>query len=580
MEKADVVRILRDIAVLLELKGENPFKSRSYETAARSIESASQDLDALVSTGGLYELKGVGEAIGKKVVELAQSGRLAYYEELCEAVPVGLLDMTRIPGFGPKKARAVWQQLGIEGLNELEQAALDGRLVPLPGFGAKSVQNILEGIAFLRRNQGRWHISTAREQAQPILEALRELKAVKRIEVGGSLRRWRETIRDIDMVVSTTRSKEVMEAFVAAPSVQSVVAHGETKSSVTLQAGINCDLRSVSDAQYPFALQYFTGSKEHNVALRQRARSMGLKLNEYGLFRGESPTSARCKDEAGIFKALRLAYIPPELREDMGEIEAAEAGTLPALIEPGDLRGMIHFHTTASDGHASLEDMARQCERRGYRYIGVCDHSQSAAYANGLRPDDIKRQHDEVERVQEKFPRLRILKGIESDILAAGELDYPESMLRSFDFVVVSVHSRFSMARADMTRRIVAAVENPYATILGHPTGRLLLQRDPYELDLEAVLEAAGRARVAIEINAHPQRLDLDWRHCRAAKKLGCFFLISPDAHSPEGIDDTIYGVGVARKGWLTKNDVINCLEAEAFVAWKRGGAAPKRGKR
>ncbi|MCX7013640.1 MAG: DNA polymerase/3'-5' exonuclease PolX [Candidatus Sumerlaeota bacterium] len=577
MDKPEVVRTLREIATLLELQEENPFKARAYESAARSIEGAPGDLEALVASGDLYKIKGIGEGIGKKVAELVQTGRLGYYEDLRANVPIELLGLLRIPGFGPKKARAAWQTLGIDEIDELEQAARDGRLAKLPGFGEKTAQNILEGIEFVRSHGDRHLYSEAWAAAAPIVDALRELKAVQRIKVGGSLRRRRETIKDIDIVVSTGKPRTVMDRFVALGGIERVVAHGETKSSVTLAGGINCDLRCVSDAQYPFALHYFTGSKDHNVAMRRRAQGMGLKMNEYGLFPDGAESSLECADEQAVFAALQLPWIPPELREDTGEIEAAANGELPALIETGDIRGMIHFHTTESDGVCALEDMAREAERLGYAYAGVCDHSQSAAYARGLKPDQVLRQREEIEKVQKKFKKLRLLHGIESDILAEGALDYPESILKTLDFVVISIHSRFGMPKADMTKRMIAAIENPYATILGHPTGRLLLQRDPYELDMDAVLEAAGRARVALEINAHPMRLDLDWRECRKAKALGCRFAICPDAHNTEGIADVPYGVGVARKGWLTREDVLNCLTAEEFVQWKRVEAKPKK---
>ena len=391
---------------------------------------------------------------------------------------------------------------------------------------------------------------------------------MRRVELAGSLRRRRETIKDLDLVAESDQPEEVMRAFIEGPGVERVVNHGATKSSVVLAGGIPADLRVVSRDQFPAALNYFTGSKEHNTRLRGRAKKMGLKLNEYGLFAEGSEKAMDCRDEAAIYERLGLAYIEPELREDMGEIEASEAGELPPLIASSDLRGLLHCHSTYSDGRSTLAEMSQAARAAGYEYFGICDHSQSAAYAGGLKSQDVLRQHEEIERINERMKNFRVLKGIESDILGDGSLDYPDEFLERFDFVVISVHSRFQLSRAEMTRRICKALAHPAATILGHPTGRLLLRRDPYEVDLEEVFAVAAEHNVAVEINANPHRLDLDWRTLRSAKKAGCIFSINPDAHHTDGIADVEFGIGIARKGWLEASDVINTFGLEQFESW------------
>ena len=571
MDKRDIANVLEEIGTLLELKGEVVFKTRAYENAARTVRGLEGDLAPMVADGSLGKVKGIGKGLFAKIKALVETGRLDYYEALRDEFPAGVRDMLRIPGMGPKKVKAVYDTLGIRSVGELRYACVENRLRDLPGFGVKTQQNVLAGIEFLSTTADRFLLSTALDVAEAIRSALARLSQVQRIALAGSLRRRKETVRDIDVLVSSDQPEPVMEAFVALPGVARVVAHGRTKSSVVLEAGIAADLRVVSDAQFPFALHYFTGSKEHNIALRGRAQKQGLKLNEYGLFRGTSTRSLRCKEEADIFAALDLAYIPPELREDSGEIEAAAEGRIPRLVERADLKGAFHCHTTYSDGSATVEQMADAARQLGFAYLGITEHSRSAAYAGGLSQADILRQHREIDALNRRGDGFRVLKGIESDIARDGSLDYSDAVLASFDFVIASVHSQFNLSAEDQTARLIRAVANPYTTILGHPTGRLLLARDAYAVDVPGVIRAAAEHGKAIEINANPHRLDLDWRYGRMARDLGVHLAICPDAHSPEGLQDVDYGVYVARKGWLRADDVLNTRDVDELLRlWDR----------
>jgi len=562
MDAKEVARIFGEIGEILAIKGESPFKTRAYENAARTVEQLGSSLDQAVEAGTLTEIKGIGEALAKKITELVTTGSLKYYDELRASIPGGLLDMLRIPGMGPRKIRAVYEKLGIATLGELEHACRENRLAALDGFGAKTQQNILAGIEQLKRHAEKNLYSTTAAQALAIVEALESLgsRVVKRLSIAGSLRRRREVIKDIDIVAASLSPKKVMDFFTSLDGVESVIAKGDTKSSIRLDSGINCDLRVVPDAQFPYALLYLTGSKEHNVALRTRAKAKVYKINEYGLFRGER--NIKCADEAAIYKVLGLDYIPPELREDMGEIDAAERGELPTLVEDGDVRGILHVHSDYSDGVHMIEQLAKAAKDLGAEYLGIADHSQSAQYAHGLMPARVKQQHKEIDALGKKLKGIRILKGIEVDILPDGKLDYPAKVLETFDFVIAAVHTHFTMARAEMTKRIIGAMRDPHVSILAHPTGRLLLSREPYAVDMDAVIAEAAKLGVILEINAHPQRLDLDWRLCKPAKEKGCAFAICPDAHRIEGLRDTTYGVGIARKGWLEAKDVVNTRPA------------------
>ncbi len=567
MDKNEVAAALSEIGTLLELQGENAFRCNAYHNAARAIQQLETPLADLVAKDQLRTIPGIGDTLRVKITALATTGRLQFLDDLRKKTPIGLLQMLRIQGMGPKKVKALYEQLGIDDLDKLKAACEAGQVAELKGFGVKTQQKILEGIAFLGQGADRVRIDQALPLALDLLERLRGLPGVIRIELCGSLRRRKETIKDIDILISSDAPGPIMDAFVKLPHVMQVTGHGETKSSVVV-AGVddggrvvmNADLRVVSDAQFPFALHYFTGSKEHNIALRQRAIQRGLKLNEYELAGPER--SVACKDEADLFKAFGLDYIPPELREMTGEMEAAETHALPELIEMDDIRGTFHCHTTASDGKATLEEMALAAKKLGYTYLGIGDHSQSLMVANGLSPDRVRQQHKEIDALNKMLKGIRLFKGTECDILADGSLDFADDLLAAFDYVVASVHTHFGQSEEEMTARIIKAIRHPRVTMLGHMTGRLVLRREGYKVDVEAVLKAAAEHGVMVEINAHPQRLDVDWLGCKRAKALGVQLVINPDAHSTGDIALTEYGVQVARRGWLEKKDVFNTQTA------------------
>lgn len=556
MDKRQVINIMNEIGVMLEIKGENFFKAKAYYDAARNLELIEEEIEMLVKEGRLKGRKGFGEALTAKITELVTTGRLEYYEKLKKEIPAGLLEMLKIPGLGPKKIKTLYDSLGITTIGELRYACLENRLVKLAGFGEKTQRKILEGIDNLGKYAGQYYYCHAMNLASELLKTLQESGLVARCSEAGSLRRKKETVKDIDILASSDNAAGVMELFASHPLVSKVTSMGDTKASVILLDGMAADLRVVSDSEYPYALHHFTGSKEHNTAMRHMARREGIKMNEYGLFKGDE--LIRCSTEEDIFRVFGMAYIPPELRENNGEIEAAKEGEIPELIKDEDIKGVIHVHTCYSDGLNSIEEMVKAAIARGYSYLGISDHSQSAYYAGGLKVDDIKRQHEEIGQLRLKYPNFNILKGIEVDILPDGSVDYDDEVLSWFDFVIASVHSYFKMDEDRMTERVIKAMKNKYVNILGHPTGRLLLSREPYKINMDEIIRTAAKENVVLEINANPQRLDLDWRFCKAAKELGCKFVISPDAHSPGGIDDIRYGVNVARKGWLTKDDVIN----------------------
>jgi len=573
VDQQDIAAIFEEIGTLLELKGENPFRTRAYVNAARALEGLQGDLRQLADEGRLTEIKGIGADLAAKITELLATGRLKFHETLVASLPPGLMDLLRIPGFGPKKAKAVYERLGVDSLEKLEAACRNGSVAQLDGFGEKSQHNILAGLALVRQFSSRHHIHTTRAAAQPLLAALRARAGVLRCEVAGSLRRQCETIGDVDFLVSARPEDApgIMADFVANPGVLSIGAQGATKASVVLEGGLQADLRVVSDAQYAFALNYFTGSKAHNIALRARALKLKqLSLNEYGFSpAAEKEKSAKelgsripCRTEEELYAALDLAYIPPELREDQGEIEAAAAGRLPRLIEPGDLRGTFHCHSTWSDGRMSIAALANAAQGLGFAYLGVADHSRSSRQAHGLDPERVRQQAAEVRALNARFARqgFRIFFGAEVDILADGALDYDEPTLALFDYVVAAVHGGFTLSADAMTRRICQALAHPRVTMLAHPTGRLLLEREPYAIQMPAVIAAAARHHKIIELNAHPYRLDMDWRLWKHAKELGVRCAINPDAHSLADLQYLAYGVGIARKGWLTAADVINCL--------------------
>ena len=565
METAKIARVLSEMGTLLEVRGENSFRCRAYHNAAQALKGLPSDLGEMIADGSLAEVPGIGATIHAKIVQLATTGRLPAYDELRRETPPGLVALLRVPGLGPKKIKTLHDDLKIESLADLRKAGEAGKIAVLKGFGAKTEAKILEGISFLESAGDRILQSHARRLVAPILEAVRKHPEVIRAEVCGSLRRRAETIGDLDILFSAPVPAPVLDHFVTLPEVAKVLAHGPTKASVRLADGIQCDLRGVEDDRFPFALHYFTGSKAHNIAIRRRAIERGYSLNEYSLTGPEGPVP--CRTEADLFAALGLAEIPPELREDWGEIEAAERGPLPPLVELKDLTGTFHCHTDWSDGGATLEEMAEAARAFGLSYLGIADHSRSAGYAGGLSIDRVREQWEAIDALNRRYNgTFRVFKGTECDILGDGALDYPDELLDGFDYVVASVHSKFGMPRDEMTARIVRAVRNPRVTMLGHPTGRLLLARDGYAVDLDAVIEAAAEAGTMIEINANPHRLDLDADHCRRAKAKGVTIVVNPDAHATGGLADLDYGIGVARRAGLGPADVFNTASAAAIA--------------
>ena len=574
--KDQIADILENIAQMLEIKGENIFKIRAYTNAARALETYAGDIAAAAGEGRLGEIPGVGKHIAEKITELVATGQLAYYEILKAEFPPGVFEMFELQGLGPKKIKALWDKLDITTLPDLEKACKDGRVENLPGFGKKTADNILAAIQSRAKHAGRFRLGSIAGDAERMIAELRELPDVVQATIAGSYRRRKEIVGDLDFIVATNSPESVSDFFVKHEMVESVIAHGPTKSSVRLKSGIQADLRVVKNGEYPFALNYFTGSKEHNITMRQRALARGWTLNEYRLAPLENPKSdpPPIYDERGLYRALDLDYVEPELREDRGEFAAAEAHTLPDLVEPENLRGTFHNHTTASDGRSTLAEMAEAAQELGLQYLGIADHSKSSVQAHGLETDRLLAQIAEIKALNETFGgAFRLFAGSEVDIHKDGTLDFPENVLSHLDYVVASVHSSFSLSEADMTARIIRAMENPYVTMLGHVTGRLLLSRDGYAVDVPAVIEAAARTGTLIELNANPKRLDMDWRWWPLAKAKGVKCVINPDAHHTSHLQFLHFGIGIARKGWLTRADVVNCLplgKIEAVLAAKR----------
>ena len=607
MTKNEIADVLTEIGLLLELQGENPFKVRAYQTGARALEALEEaELARLVAAGEMQTVKGVGEALAKKIAELHTTGRLEFYEKLKASVAPGLVELLEIPSLGPRKIKLLHEKLGVASIADLAAACADGRVAALDGFGPKTQEKLLAGIKN-REAYGRRHLWwDAWETAEPIVAGLRALPAVVRAEAAGSLRRGLETVGDLDFIVAAREVAPVVEWFAAQPGVKEVTAKGETKTSVRFESGLQADLRIVPAEQFAFALHHFTGSKDHNVQMRQRALARGLSLSEWGLVPVESePVAAgddaagggakkenaeakrrtvkeaaekgkslKAENEAEIFAALGLRFIPPELREGTGEIDAAERGELPRLIERGDLRGVFHCHTTASDGRNTLAEMVGAAEALGWEYFGVADHSKASFQANGLNEERLLRQVEEIAALNaaQRF-KTHVFTGTECDILTDGRLDFDDAVLAKLDYVVASVHNVFNQDEVTMTARIIRAIEHPRTTMLGHLTGRLLLRREGYRVDAGKVIDAAIANRVIIELNASPWRLDMDWRLWRKARDRGLRCAINPDAHEMAGLAHVRAGVNAARKGWLTKDDVLNTrplAEVKAHFAARR----------
>ena len=554
---ADIARIFGEVADLLEIQQANPFRIRAYRNAAHIVESLPLDLAARLAAGGeLPKLPGVGTDRGAKIREIAATGTCALFEKLKRQLPSGITDLLHVPGLGPKRVQRLYQDLDVQTPEQLYRAARDGRLRALPGFGEKSELNILQGVEAHLKRPGRYKLAIAAQYAHAYADYLSMGAGAGRVALAGSFRRMRETVGDLDILVTAAAPAQVMRRFLAYPEIKQILSRGETRASVVLHAGIQVDVRVVAEESYGAALHYFTGSKSHNIAVRKLGQERGLKINEYGVFRGDKRIAG--ETEESVYAAVGLAYIPPELREDRGEIEAARAGTLPHLVELADLRGDLHVHTRASDGHASIRDMALAASARGLRYLAITEHSRRLRLAHGLDPLRLTQQIDEIDRLNAELSGITVLKGIEVDILADGTLDLPDSVLARLDLVVGAVHSDFQLSRERQTERILKAFEHPHFHILAHPTGRLIERREPYDVDMLRIIRKARARGRFLELNAHPERLDLLDTHCRMAKDEGVLVCISSDAHSELDFEHLRYGVGQGRRGWLEPVDVLN----------------------
>ncbi|HEY5766336.1 MAG TPA: helix-hairpin-helix domain-containing protein [Candidatus Udaeobacter sp.] len=596
MTKEEIASVLEQIATLLELKAENPFKIRAYTNAARAIETFGANVSNFQDEEAVAKIPGIGKSIALKIKELAETGSLKYFQELSTEFPTGILELFSLSGLGAKKIKALHDSLGVSSIAQLQKACEEGRVAELTGFGETTQQKICDAIARRASHVGSFQFGQIAVDAETLRSDLVVHEATLQVEIAGSYRRRKEIVHDLDLLVATKEPEAVTKFFVSHPLVESVIAQGPTKSSVRLRSGVQCDLRVVTTAEYPFALAYFTGNKEHNIEMRSRALQRGWTLNEYRLAllpiegRGGSPeppaaqeragrlrsiastsdSKAKKKkspskipsvrDEADLFRAVDLDFIPPELRENCGEFRAAKQHSLPKLIEKENLRGAFHCHTVASDGHNTLEEMAEAARELGLEYLGIADHSRSSVQGHGIAADKLFEQAAAIRKLNKTFDGFRLFAGVECDILRDGSLDFPDEVLSQLDYVVASVHSAFNLSESDMTQRVIRALENPFVTMLAHPTGRLLLKRDPYQIDIPAVLDAAARTGTWIELNAAPKRLDLDWRWWPLAKQKGVKCVINPDAHRTERLQDLWFGIGIARKGWLTKEDVVNCL--------------------
>lgn len=563
MDKNEIAKTLNEIADILEIQEENPFRIRAYRNAARTLENLSLNLDKLVKEEKLTELDGIGKDLAEKISLLSKNKQVKEFSDLKKSIPKGMLEMLEVSGLGAKKIKVLYKELKITSKKELEKACKQGKIAKLKGFGKKTEDNILNSLGHIEAYSQKHLWFSAMQIAHPILEDLRALKEVLKADIAGSLRRKKETVGDIDFVASSTSPKEIMSWFTSQSFVEKISVKGDTKSSVRLKGGFQADLRIVPPEQYGFVLHHSTGSKQHNIRLRQIAKDRDWKLSEWGLEKGSKPVITKKEpSEEDLYQAFNMQFIPPELREDTGEIEIAQKKKLPNLITGEDLQGTFHVHTNASDGKNSLEEMIEAAEDYRWKYIGISDHSKSSTQANGL---DEKRLLDQVTQIKKinasnKY-KIHVFSGIECDILTDGSLDFEDSILKQLDFVIVSIHRAFKQDRATTTKRLIKAIENPYTTMVGHLTGRLLLKRESYALDVEKVIDAAIANKKIIEINGQPQRLDIDWRHLKQAKERGLLTSINPDAHSIDGLKYVLTGINIARKGWLEKEDVFNTLD-------------------
>ncbi len=566
LSNTEIATQLDRLADLLEIQGENPFRVRAYRNAVRVISGHPQSIAELAATGhDLSDLPGIGSGIAEKIHTLLDSGHLPALEEAARETPMALADLMRVPGLGPQRVKQLYRELNVRSAADLEQAAAQGRIAELSGFGARTQARILEAVRGMTASEQRFGIAAAEDMGRALMQYLQGLDGVKKVVIAGSYRRRQETVGDLDILVTSRRGAPVMQRLREFGEIERVASQGTTRATVFLRSGLQVDVRVVPQVAFGAALYYFTGSKAHNVAVRRIAVGRGLKLNEYGLFRGDRRIAGRTEKE--LLAALDLPWIAPELRENRGEIEAARAGRLPRLVEVDDLRGDLHSHTTASDGHADLEAMAEAARRRGYEYLAITDHSQAVRIANGLDPSRLSRHLDAIARLDERGVGVRLLGSCEVDILEDGSLDLPDDLLQRLDVVVASVHSHFELSREKQTARLLRALDHPRVQILGHLSARRIGERDPIDLDVERVFEAAAERGCALEVNAQPERLDLSDVHCRLAKDMGVRLVISSDAHSTAGLDKIRFGVDQARRGWAEKSDVLNTRPLKEFLA-------------
>ena len=566
MKNKELADLFNKMADILEFKDENPFKINAYRKASRILGDLTEDIGEVAGRGELKKIPGIGEGMAQKIEEYLKTGKVSKFEEVRKEVPDELIAIMGIPGMGPKTLALIHKERGVGNLSQLEKAVEDGSIIGLPGMGEKKVENIRRGIQLLKQSKGRMNLGIAFPIAKGVVEALRKKTGSEKIEWAGSLRRMRENIGDIDILATGKDLKKVVHAFTHLPEVREVLASGETKASVIVEGGLQIDLRVVEEDSYGAALQYFTGSKGHNIHLRGIARARRIKINEYGVFKGEKKIGG--KEEKDVYKALGMVWIEPELREDRGEIEAAQEKNLPKLIVESEVKGDLHVHSNWSDGTSSIEEVARAAQGRGYQYVAICDHSKSLKITHGLDESRLLKQMEEIDRLNEKMKGFQVLKGTEVDILSDGKLDFSDKVLEKLDVVVASVHSGFKQDKERMTRRIIRALENPYVHVLGHPTGRLLGARDPYEVEMGEVMEAAKKYGKALEINAYFERLDLDDIHCRKAKEMSIRVAIGTDTHHLDQMWMMSLGVAVARRSWLETQDVLNALSLKELLKW------------
>ena len=572
MKNLEIAIVFNNIADLLEIRGENPFRIRAYRRAAQNLEGIAEDLEVIAKRGDLKEIPGIGKDLSKKIEEYLMSGSMGYYEELKSQIPEGLLEIISIQGVGPKKAKLFYESLGITTVLQLEEMAISHKLQKLHGVKAKTEENILRGIDLYRQGIERMNLGYALDLSNEVVSQLKEVPGVEQIDPAGSLRRRKESIGDVDILVSSSSPEKVMDTFIHLPQANDILGKGTTKSSVLTREGYQMDLRVAQKDQYGAALAYFTGSKAHNIRIREMAVRKGLKISEYGVFDEKTDERITGENEEGVYGLLGLQFISPELREDRGEIEAAKSNTLPKLVTKEEIIADLHLHSHYSDGAHSIREIAQEAMKRRYQYIAITDHSQSLGIAGGLSADRLMKKIQEIEKINSEFSAIRVLCGTEVDIRLDGTLDYPDDVLASLDLVIASIHSGFKRSRQEQTRRIIKAMECPHVHIIGHLTGRLLGEREGYEVNLDEVLKAAVETGTALEINAYPKRLDLNDIGCRRAKELGAKMVINTDAHIIGQMDYMELGVAVARRGWLEKGDILNALDVEAFLHTLKNG--------